>query len=112
MPCGAAEVGVMKCIGPGNSALGAAIVETGEYVSPPSVEVCTTTFRGCCWLYESSTVWSSTNVIHCRSASAPFDVAPGRPLPFTGVFAIERPLFGDVDVVKPVSAPSPAYAYW
>src|SRR5205807_7569566 len=99
-------------MGPGNSAFGAAIEEMGEYVRPPSVERCTMTLRGCCWLYESRTVRSSRKVIHCRSASAPFEVAPGRPFPFGPPLAIEWPSFGDVDVVNPVNGPRPAYAYW
>jgi len=96
----------MKRSGPGNSASGAAIEVIGEYVSPPSVERCTTTFRGCCWFHESSTVWSSVNVIHWRSARTPFEVMP----PFASAPAVARlwPLFGDVDVVKPLNAPSPA----
>src|SRR6478609_11867678 len=100
----------MKRSGPGNSASGAAIEVIGEYVSPPSVERCTTTFRGCCWFHESSTVWSSVNVIHCRSAATPFDVTP--PLASAPAVAMLWPLSADVDVVKPLSAPRPAYAYW
>src|SRR5438067_8032813 len=103
-------VALMKCIGPGNSAFGAAIDVIGENVRPPSVERCTTTFRGTCWFHESSTVWSSVNVSHWRSAATPFDVMP----PFASAPAVARlcPLFGDADVVKPLSAPRPAYAYW
>jgi len=49
-------------------------------------------------------------VIHWRSASTPFDVMP----PFASAPAVAMlwPLFGDVEVVNPLSAPSPAYAYW
>src|SRR3954452_13332624 len=96
-------------IGPGNSASGAAIDVNGEYVRPPSVDFCTTTLRGSCWFHESSTVWSSVNVIHCRSAAKPFDVMP--PLASAPAVAMLWPLSADAEVVKPLSAPSPAYAY-
>src|SRR4051812_24280836 len=100
----------MNRIGPGNSASGAAIEVNGEYVRPPSLDGCTTTFRGCCWFHESSTSWSSMNVIHCRSAATPCEVMP----PFASAPALARlwPLFGEVEVVKPESAPRPEYAYW
>ena len=41
-------------------------------------------------------------VIHCRSASTPFEVMP----PFASAPAVARlwPLFGEVDVVKPLNA--------
>jgi len=39
---------LMKRIGPGNSGFGAATEVIGEYVRPPSVDVCTTTFLGTC----------------------------------------------------------------
>ncbi len=100
----------IQCIGPGKSGSGAAIAEAGEYVSPPSVDLITTVFRGSCWLYESRTVLSSMNVAHCRSARAPFDVTP----PFVSMPAEVSvcPLSAEVDVENPLSAPSPAYAYW
>ena len=92
--------------GPGNSGSGAATDVMGEYVSPPSVDFWTTTFRGSCWFHDRSTVWSSVKVIHWRSARTPLDVMP----PFASAPAVARlwPLLCDVDVVNPLSAPRPA----
>src|SRR3954452_10182689 len=99
----------MVRIGPGNSGSGAATDVIGEYVRPPSVERCTTTLRGSCWFHESSTVWSSVNVIHCRSPATPSDVMP--PLASAPAVAMLCPLSADDEAVQPLSAPSPAYAY-
>src|ERR1700694_5304777 len=43
-------------IGPGKVGFGAAILVRGLYVSPPSVDVCTTVFRGSCWVEERRAV--------------------------------------------------------
>jgi hypothetical protein len=50
------------------------------------------------------------NVIHCRSAATPFEVMP--PFASAPAVAIVWPLSAEVDVAKPLSAPSPLYAYW
>jgi hypothetical protein len=53
------------------------------------------------------TVSGSTNVIHCRSARTPSSVKPFA----TGPPVVKLlPLFGDVELTKPVSGPSPVYA--